>query len=300
MPAPTIAKGAKLGLARAFADGRPVTLASVPDGLVGKVLADMSNAAPRITFIARDGQRLQEVARVARFFAPDVEILEFPAWDCLPYDRVSPHPVVVARRMATLAALQRKTDKRQIVLTTVNAALQRVPTRDFIARGALSAAAGNQIRMADLVDWLEDNGFLRSTTVREPGEYAVRGGILDLFAAGAEAPVRLDFFGETLESIRDFDPDSQRTTRARKRIDLVPANEMVLSPETIARFRASYVAMFGVADRSDLLYHTVSEGRRYVGMEHWLGLFAEGLETVFEHLGEVPLLLDHLVEEAVG
>ena len=300
MPAPTIAKGAKLGLARAFADGRPVTLASVPDGLVGKVLADMSNAAPRITFIARDGQRLQEVARVARFFAPDVEILEFPAWDCLPYDRVSPHPVVVARRMATLAVLQRKTDKRQIVLTTVNAALQRVPTRDFIARGALSAAAGNQIRMADLVDWLEDNGFLRSTTVREPGEYAVRGGILDLFAAGAEAPVRLDFFGETLESIRDFDPDSQRTTRARKRIDLVPANEMVLSPETIARFRASYVAMFGVADRSDLLYHTVSEGRRYVGMEHWLGLFAEGLETVFEHLGEVPLLLDHLVEEAVG
>ena len=124
-------------------------------------------------------------------------MLSFPAWDCLPYDRVSPHAAVVARRMATLAALPAgQRAQPQVVLTTVNAALQRVPTREFIARGALSAAVGNQIRMDDLVHWLEDNGFLRSTTVREPGEYAVRGGILDLFAAGAEAPVRLDFFGE--------------------------------------------------------------------------------------------------------
>src|SRR5262249_26428421 len=184
-------------LERAFAGKGLMTLASVPDALVGKVLADLAANTPRVAFVARDGQRLQEVARVTRFFAPGVEILEFPAWDCLPYDRVSPHPTIVARRMATLAALQRQTDRPQAVLITVNAALQRVPTRDFIARGALSAAAGNQIRMDDLIHWLEDNGFLRSTTVREPGEYAVRGGILDLFAAGAQAPVRLDFFGET-------------------------------------------------------------------------------------------------------
>ena len=283
---------------RAFAGKGPVTLASVPDALAGKVLADLALANPRVGFVARDGQRLQEVARTTRFFAPGVDILELPAWDCLPYDRVSPHAAVVARRMATLAALQRQTGTPQVVLITVNAALQRVPTRDFIARGALAAAVGNQIRMDDLVHWLEDNGFLRSTTVREPGEYAVRGGILDLFAAGAEAPVRLDFFGETVESIRNFDQDSQRTTTARKGIELVPVNEMVLSPETIARFRQSYVALFGVADRSDLLYHTVSEGRRYVGMEHWLGLFADALETVFDHLGDAAHVEgDHRLSE---
>src|SRR6185312_17511200 len=95
-----------------------------------------------------------------------------------------------------------------IVLTTVNAILQRVPARDLVARGSLSATPGSRMPMADLVRWLEDNGFLRTATVREPGEYAVRGGILDLYAAGSAEPIRLDFFGDTLESIRSFDPDS--------------------------------------------------------------------------------------------
>ena len=136
--------------------------------------------------------------------------------------------------------------------------------------------------------------------MREPGEYAVRGGILDLFAAGTDEPVRLDFFGETLESIRTFDPDTQRTIDKLPRIDLVPVSEMVLSPDTIARFRERYVALFGAADRDDLLYHAVSEGRRYVGMEHWLPLFAEQLETLFDHVGDAPVVLDHLVDEATS
>src|SRR5436853_7052873 len=112
----TAATPLKKPLERAFAGKGPVTLASMPDALVGKGLADLALTSPRIAFVARDGQRLQEVARTTRFFAPGVEILELPAWDCLPYDRVSPHPAIVARRMATLAALQRKTDKPQVVL----------------------------------------------------------------------------------------------------------------------------------------------------------------------------------------
>ncbi len=154
--------------------------------------------------------------------------------------------------------------------------------------------------MNDLVRWLEANGFLRSTTVREPGEYAVRGGILDLYAAGAEAPVRLDFFGSTLESIRTFDPDTQRTVDTRKRIDLVPVSEMTLSREAIGRFRERYIALFGAADRDDHLYAAVSEGRRYTGMEHWLPLFAENLDTLFDFAGDAPVVLDHLADEAAG
>jgi len=278
-----------------------VTFASIPDGMVGKVLGDLAAGnAGRLVFVARDGQRLAEVERGIRFFAPSVDVLDFPAWDCLPYDRASPNPAVVAARMATLAALRGSAHKPQIVMTTVNAVLQRVPNRSFVFDGSLSVAAGSLSPMDDIVRWLERNGFLRSATVREPGEYAVRGGILDLFAAGDEEPVRLDFFGDTLETIRGFDAETQRSTKPRKRIDLVPANEMLLTPETIARFRERYVLLFGATTRDDLLYQSASEGRRYVGMEHWLPLFSESLETLFDHVGEAPVVLDHLVDEAIA
>ncbi|MEX0853178.1 MAG: transcription-repair coupling factor [Bauldia sp.] len=295
-------------LASAFARPGEVTLAAVPDGLAGKVVADLARAAGTrlVTFVARDGRRLDEVERTIRFFAPDIEVVEFPAWDCLPYDRVSPHAAVVARRMATLARLARRApdpgpvEKPTIVLTTVNAVLQRVPPRAAVAGGSLSAAGGNRIPMDDLIHWLENNGFLRTATVREPGEYAVRGGILDLFAAGSEAPVRLDYFGDTVETIRAFDPDNQRTTATRQRIELTPVSEMVLSAATIARFREGYVGLFGAAERDDLLYHAVSEGRRYPGMEHWLPLFAGELATLLDYLNGTPVVLDHLTDEATG
>ena len=288
-------------LRAALQSARQLTLSSVPDGYAGKVVADVVKAleARPILLIARDGQRLAEIERALSFFGPDIDILNFPAWDCLPYDRVSPHPGIVAQRMATLSRLIRKPDRPTIVLTTVNAALQRVPGRDFVARGSLLAEVGEQVRMDDLVRWLEDNGFLRSSTVREAGEYAVRGGILDLFAAGAEEPVRLDFFGDTLETIRTFDPETQRSIAKLPRIDLVPASEMVLTQETIVRFRERYIAMFGAADRDDLLYQAVSEGRRHVGMEHWLALFSDGMETLFDHLHDAPVVLDSMVDEAV-
>jgi transcription-repair coupling factor (superfamily II helicase) len=289
-------------IGEALKRGGEVTLAAVPDGLAGKALADVlaASGGARLLFVARDGQRLAEVQRGLAFFAPAIEVLEFPAWDCLPYDRVSPLNAIVARRMATLARLAEKAAGPQIVLTTVNAVLQRVPTRDVVTAGSMSAVVGRDFPIADLTAWLERNGFLRAPTVREPGEYAVRGGILDLYAAGTDAPVRLDFWGDTLESIRTFDADTQRTIDKRDRIDLVPVGEMTLTPDSIARFRERYLALFGAADREDLLYHAVSEGRRYVGMEHWLPLFAAEMETLFDHVGEARVVLDHLVDEATG
>jgi transcription-repair coupling factor (superfamily II helicase) len=300
-PLTTLAARKAGGLGRAVAAPGVTTLAAVPDGLVGKVVADLARAAGRrVVFVARDGQRLDEVRRTIRFFAPDLDLLDFPAWDCLPYDRVSPHAAVVARRMAALSRLALPAKGAAVLLTTVNAILQRTPPRAFVEKGSLSAAPGNVIAMDDLVRWLEGNGFLRTATVREPGEYAVRGGILDLYAAGSDAPVRLDFFGDALETIRSFDAETQRSTAARPRIDLVPANEMVLAPDAIARFRVAYVRRFGAADRNDLLYQSVSEGRRYVGMEHWLPLFFDRLDTLFDYVSDAPLVLDHLVDEALG
>ncbi|MBN9021982.1 MAG: transcription-repair coupling factor, partial [Rhizobiales bacterium] len=291
----------KPGAPPALKSRETVTFAAIPDGMVGKVLGELAlGNSERLVFVARDGQRLAEVERGIRFFSPGVEVLDFPAWDCVPYDRASPNSGVVATRMATLAALHGTARKPQIVMTTVNAILQRVPARSFVFDGSLTVIAGTLKPMDDTVRWLERNGFLRSATVREPGEYAVRGGILDLFPAGADEPVRLDFFGDTLETIRGFDPETQRSTTPRKRVDLVPANEMLLTPDSIARFRERYVTLFGAATRDDLLYQSVSEGRRYVGMEHWLPLFADALETLFDHVGEAPVVLDHLVDEAIA
>jgi transcription-repair coupling factor (superfamily II helicase) len=294
--------------AQRLAPGRPLLLSGVADGAEGLVLADLARAvaageaAPAISLavICRDGTRMATLARSLAFFAPDVEVLEFPAWDCLPYDRVSPHGGVVAQRMMTLARLARVKGRERpaILLATVNAILQRVPPRETLARQSLSAAPGNLLAMSGVTQWLELNGFTRAGTVREAGDYAIRGGIIDLFAPGMGDPVRLDFFGDTLESIRAFDPETQRTTAELRTLDLVPMAEFQLTTETIRLFRTGYVAAFGAATPDDVLYEAVSEGRRAAGMEHWLPLFHKSLETLFDFVDGTPIAIETLAEEA--
>ncbi len=288
--------------------GKPLTLAQVADGAEGLVLADLARSvaarshAPAISLavICRDGQRMAQLTRALAFFGPDILAMEFPAWDCLPYDRVSPNASVVAQRMTALSRLARVKgrDRPSVLLTTVNAALQRVPAREFVATHALSVAPGNVIGMAGVVQWLELNGFSRASTVREPGDYAVRGGILDLYPPGMDSPVRFDFFGDALETIRTFDAQTQRSENQLGALDLVPVAEFQLITETIRRFRTGYVAEFGATTPDDLLYEAVSEGRRYPGMEHWLPLFHGKMETLFDYLPGTPLALEHLDEEA--
>ena len=292
-----------------LAAGETLTLAHVADGAEGLVTADLARAiaaragapATSLAVICRDGPRMNALARALGFFAPEIEVLELPAWDCLPYDRVSPHAAVLAQRVLTLSRLARVEgrDRPAVLLTTVNAALQRVPARALIARQALSAAPGNVIGMGKITQWLELNGYVRAGTVREPGDYAVRGGILDLYPPGMDMPVRLDFFGDTLETIRAFDPQTQRTEMDVRALDLVPVSEFQLTTDTIRKFRTGYVAQFGAATPDDLLYEAVSEGRRYPGMEHWLPLFHDRLDTVFDYLPGTPVAFEPLAEDAV-
>ena len=288
--------------------GKALTLAQVADGAEGLVLADLARAiaarpdAPAISLavICRDGQRMAALGRALAFFGPDIQTLEFPAWDCQPYDRVSPNASVVAQRMTALSRLVRVKgrDKPSVLLTTVNAALQRLPAREFVATHALSVAPGNVTGMNGIVEWLELNGYSRASTVREPGEYAVRGGILDLFPPGMDMPVRFDFFGDALETIKTFDAQTQRSELPMRGLDLVPVAEFQLITETISRFRTGYVAQFGAAAPDDLLYEAVSQGRRYPGMEHWLPLFHVKLETLFDYLPGTPLALEARGEDA--
>src|SRR3954469_13309411 len=294
----------------ALARGDQATLASVPDGFDVLVVADLARAlagsadGPAVlVHVARDGLRQQALQNALQFVAPEIEVLAFPAWDCQPYDRVSPNAGVTAHRMTALSRLTRSRSSEahpRILSTTVNALVQRVPPRARIAAETFSAAPGNVVVTDALVAWLEINGFLRTGTVRDTGEYAVRGGIIDLYPPGLPNPIRLDFFGDTLESIRSFDPETQRTVGQLRALDLVPMSEVQLTTESIRRFRQAHVAHFGAPTRDDRLYEAVSEGRRYAGMEHWLPLFHERLDTLFDYVPGVPVVFDNHVEDAVG
>src|SRR5947209_7366167 len=237
--------------------GRALTLSGVADGAEGLIVADLARAvaakpnapATSLLVVCRDGPRMAQLARALAFFAPEIEVNEFPAWDCLPYDRVSPHAGIVAQRMITLSRLARLKGRERpgIVLTTVNAALQRVPARDMIAAQSLSAAPGKVRAMDGVTKWLELNGYNRTSTVREPGDYAVRGGIVDLYAPGMGDPVRFDFFGDTLESIRTFDAETQRSMDTLRMLDLVAVAEFQLTSETIHGFRTGYVETYSTS-----------------------------------------------------
>ncbi|WP_455271640.1 transcription-repair coupling factor [Rhizobium herbae] len=281
---------------------RELTIGPVPAGVEPLILAELARANGPVAYILSDGQRIADVEQMLGFAAPDIPVLTLPGWDCLPYDRVSPSADTSARRLATLSGLiaHAKKPHPAIVLVTVNAALQKMAPQDIIESLAFSARPGANIRMDDIAARLGRNGFERVATVREVGEYAVRGGILDVFVPGSDEPVRLDFFGDTLESIRSFDPASQRTTGQARSLDLNPMSEVSLTPETISHFRTQYLSMFGAATRDDALYLAVSEGRRYAGMEHWLPLFYDTLDTVFDYLAGFHIVTDHVVREAAA
>ncbi len=252
-----------------------------------------------VVHVAVDDQRAAVLADQLAYFAPKLDTLRFPAWDCLPYDRVSPVADIVARRLATLARLLQPVTQPLVVITTVNALLQRVVPRTLIQQQSFTAAPGNRVQSDKLITFLSENGFSRTGTVVDPGDFAVRGGIVDIFPPGAEAPVRLDFFGDTLESIRAFDPESQRTTSTLKRFTLNPANEVLLNEDSIGRFRKSYAEAFGGIDINDPLYESVTAGRKYQGMEHWLPLFHDELSTLFDYLDDPVVTLDHTADEAI-
>lgn len=272
-------------LTRILSATQPLTLTSVARGAQPLVLADLTRAAKgRVVFIAPDDAAMSAVSEAARFFAPEIDVIEFPAWDCLPYDRASPALSVSAKRLSALHRLQAGKDRAQLLVTTANAVLQRVLTPFRIRESVRDFRPGTEIGRESLSALLQRQGYSRSDTVIDAGEYAVRGSIVDIFPSGLEQGLRLDFFGDELESLRLFDPSTQTSTGILASHLLLPASEALLDEESIKRFRSRYREMFGAAATQDPLYEAVSEGRRLAGMEHWLPLFEDRLVTVFDHL----------------
>ncbi|MCY7339080.1 MAG: transcription-repair coupling factor [Sphingomonas bacterium] len=275
----------------------PLTLASVPSGFLPWFAADLARAVHgtgkggRGVVIAADEVAMRAIADTVPVFAPEVEVLTLPAWDCLPYDRASPALRVMAERLATLQVLQEPRKRPQLLIVTANAVTQRVLTPFRIRQLTRRLAEGEKIERDKLVELLIANGYQRSDAVHDAGEFAVRGSIVDLFPAGEATALRLDFFGDEIETMRRFDPADQRSTGTAGAFTLMPASEALLDEDNIKRFRARYREAFGGNATGDPLYQAVSEGRRLAGMEHWLPLFEDKLSSLIEHLSEDDVIV---------
>jgi transcription-repair coupling factor (superfamily II helicase) len=265
----------------------PLTLASVPAGFLPWLMADLARASPkRAVFVASDEAAMRAMVDAAGYFAPELEVLTFPAWDVLPYDRASPSLRIQSERLAALHRLQQKPGAAQLLVTTANAATQRTLTPFRIRQLVAKLAPGERIDRDQLAAKLSANGYQRVDTVADAGEFAIRGGLIDLFPTGEQYALRLDFFGDEIENVRRFDPADQRTVDRVEGFTLMPASEALLDEDSIKRFRGRYREAYGATATGDPLYEAVSEGRRLAGMEHWLPLYEEKLATLFDHLGD--------------
>ena len=277
---------------RLLAATKPLTLASLVRGAQPLVLADLARASKgRAVFIASDDATMRSISDAARYFAPEVEVVEFPAWDCLPYDRASPALSISARRLSALFKIQAPLSGSQLVVTTVNAVLQRVLTPFRIRESVRQFKVGTTIGHESLAALLQRQGYSRVDTVVDHGEFALRGSIVDIFPSSLEQGLRLDFFGDELESLRLFDTSTQMSTGTLKEHLLLPASEALLDEASIKRFRSRYRELFGATATQDPLYEAVSDGRRLAGMEHWLPLFEEELASFFDYLSNDDLVV---------
>ncbi|MBQ4823043.1 transcription-repair coupling factor [Leisingera sp. HS039] len=278
---------------------RAITMGGAPEGFDARlILKEVQKSGAPVLHVARDDKRMEAMRSALAFFAPQMPVFVFPGWDCLPYDRVSPNADISAARMATLAALVHQMPKQFVLLTTLNAANQRVPARGVLREAAFTARVDHRIDEGALRNFLVRMGFTQSPTVMEPGDYAVRGGIIDIFPPGESGPVRLDLFGDVLDGARRFDPASQRTTEKLEVVELAPVSEVILDEAAITRFRQNYRIEFGAAGTDDPLYEAVSAGRKHQGIEHWLPFFHEKLETLFDYLPQATVTLDDQVTPA--
>ena len=285
-----------------LASGRePALIHGMPEGYaalkVAEAALDRAHAAP-ILWVLRDDRHMATTEAVLRTLRPDLDVAAFPAWDCLPYDRVSPNPSVSGLRLATFVRLAGAAP--DIVLTTVNAVTQRVPPRAQFLGARLQLAIGSVTRHDVLIERLTGWGYRRTGTVMEPGEFAARGSLLDVFPAGSEHPARIDFFGDDVESIRVFDPMSQRTSGGLDALEILPFSEVPFDREGQDRFRDGYRRTFGAVRDDDPLFEAVSGGVPYPGMEHWLPLFHGTMETLLDHVQPGVVLVEQDFSDRVA
>ncbi|MEO1100239.1 MAG: transcription-repair coupling factor [Pseudomonadota bacterium] len=281
----------------------PARFFGAPFGADVRVMAKTAIARGGLCiYVARDDKAAASAIALSQFVEPNLETVLIPAWDTLPYDRVSPAPAVASRRCAGLARLaQRKPDSAPLLCVTTAASLvQRAPPVETMRQSSLSLAKGDTVSERDLTEYLSVNGYVRVSTVRERGEFAIRGGIIDIYPPTEPDPIRLDLFGDELDTIKSFDPETQRSTGQLGRVDFAPVSEIIFSSDVLSLFREKYLEKLG-PPAGDPMYEAARAQIRRQGLENWLPLFHERLDTLFDYAGEEALFgLGALAGEAMA
>lgn len=253
-------------------------------------------------YVARDDKAAATALKLALFNRPAMEVVRLPGWDNLPYDRISPSPAIAAARCAGLAALaQRQSDSKPcLVITTASALVQRVPPVETLRTSSFSVGVGGRVEQTALTDYLGVNGYIRGSTVSEKGEYSIRGGKVDIFPPNSAEPVRLDLFGDEVESIKTFDPETQLSNRQQNSVTLAPVSEILFAEETQSLFRVRYLEELG-SPAGDPMYEAARAEIRRQGLEGWLPLFHQRMDTLFEYIGPNALIgMGYLAPEAAA
>ena len=265
----------------------------------GAALA-MAEAARRhrglVLALAEDVQAAARLRSELQFFlggpaGEDVPpLLAFPDWETLPYDVFSPLPELVSERLLTLHRLPDL--QRGVLVVPVATLIQRLAPRDFVDGHSMVLEVGDRLDLDATRRRLERAGYACVSQVMQHGEFAVRGSLLDLFPMGSQEPLRIDLLDDEVDSIRTFDPDTQRTRERLRRVRLLPARELPLTEDAISAFRQRYRATFEGDPKASLVYREVSEGRSPGGLEYYLPLFFEQTATLFDYLPDGTLLLE--------
>ncbi len=281
------------------------TIASVPDGYDAFLLKELAQSGTAdILYIVSDGFALERTASLLEYIAPEITTLKLPAWDTVPYDRVSPNVNIVAQRLETLSKLAAhpNPDKKhpRVIIASVSSAIQKLPPKKIFLNAMREVRVGNELSFNDFVHYAAVNGYNRVEQVIEPGEYALRGDIIDIFPVGTEEPLRIDLFGDEVERIRTFDAMSQRTTGELTHYNFDVMSEVVLDANTVKNFRTRYREAFGAAFKDDEIYEAISNSKKYMGMENWLPFFYEDkLPTLFDYIPMASVIIGRKVEEAL-
>lgn len=285
------------------------TLSGVPASAQALALSRLieGNLSPlpaphSVLHIAASDRVLESLAQALAFFSPNTEILTFPAWDTMPYDRASPQPVLMAARMKILGILAapNNSKKPRIILTTASAILQKLPPHKIMQQVAFIIKRGEKLKQDALVAYLIEQGYRRAGKAMESGEFALRGGIIDIIPSGMNDGVRIDLFGDEVESLKPFDPMTQLSAGSIEQLILFPMSEVLLNEENINRFRERYRDLFGAVSKENPLYEAISQGTSHTGMEHWLPLFYDNTDSLLDYCSDALITLDSEVKTAIS
>ncbi len=258
---------------------------NLPGAALSLAIAEAASAANRFTLLlTADSQSAERLEQELGFFAPQLPVLHFPDWETLPYDLFSPHQDIISQRIATLYQLPELS--HGVLVVPITTALHRLAPRRFLLGSSLVLDVGQTLDVEQMRLRLEAAGYRCVDTVYEHGEFAVRGALIDLFPMGSALPYRIDLFDDEIETLRTFDPETQRSIDKVESIRLLPAREFPLKKESVTGFRARFRERFDVDFRRCPIYQDLSTGITPAGIEYYLPLFFDETDTLFDYLPE--------------